>query len=400
MDDLEELALDDVVVDDDESVNQSHTELSAHNRSNTEYNNAGGGGGGGDQDDVRVDFATETKETKAIKEESNSDLVQSVEELLLSESIKLILNIREEKSRKCMVESLALEVNKAMALNQGDDYDENDDDQLDVGEDYLEHSAGKIKIPTIDLTGVDDENGNGGINSSRISDDKAKESAAKSNESKAPLPIEQISRLADSFIDDILTHKSSSSSAAHIAEELFEKAYQREMKPDNAVADGGGGGGEGETAASEKSFAKLVFDLVHELVEDLFVEKYSSPKALSEFMPNLKVHKKRQHFRASAKLAHQPGQVNLVIKEKLFDLLNLETEFNRLSQSKTTFKSKWRAKKRTDLVDGLLNNEMREQENDWSNYEYEENEAKLLISNLIFDMLIKDTIQCFEAIVT
>lgn len=39
---------------------------------------------------------------------------------------------------------------------------------------------------------------------------------------------------------------------------------------------------------------------------------------------------------------------------------------------------------------------MREQEYEWSNYEFEEYEAKTLISNTIFDMILKDTIDCFQ----
>ena len=59
-------------------------------------------------------------------------------------------------------------------------------------------------------------------------------------------------------------------------------------------------------------------------------------------------------------------------------------------------KSKWRSGKKLDLVDNLLDVEMRDQEHEWSNYELEEYEAKILISNTIFDMILKDTLECMQ----
>ena len=69
------------------------------------------------------------------------------------------------------------------------------------------------------------------------------------------------------------------------------------------------------------------------------------------------------------------------------------------TKSEIKAKSKWRSQKKLDLVDNLLDGEMREQEHEWSNYELEEYEAKTLISNTIFDIILMDTVECFQSII-
>lgn len=57
---------------------------------------------------------------------------------------------------------------------------------------------------------------------------------------------------------------------------------------------------------------------------------------------------------------------------------------------------KWRQQRRLDPVDSLLDREMREQEYEWSNYETDEYEAKVLVADSIFDTLLHDTIESFQ----
>jgi hypothetical protein len=52
--------------------------------------------------------------------------------------------------------------------------------------------------------------------------------------------------------------------------------------------------------------------------------------------------------------------------------------------------------KRLDLIDQLLDVEMREQDPEWSNYDAEEYEAKIMIADNIFDMILLDTLNCFK----
>lgn len=52
--------------------------------------------------------------------------------------------------------------------------------------------------------------------------------------------------------------------------------------------------------------------------------------------------------------------------------------------------------KKLDLVDSLLDREMREQDYEWANYEVEEQESRVLLADTIFDMILKDTVDCFQ----
>ena len=62
----------------------------------------------------------------------------------------------------------------------------------------------------------------------------------------------------------------------------------------------------------------------------------------------------------------------------------------------TSSRSKWRMQKKLDLVDSLLDREMREQDYEWANYEVEEQESRVLLADTIFDMVLKDTVDCFQ----
>ena len=85
------------------------------------------------------------------------------------------------------------------------------------------------------------------------------------------------------------------------------------------------------------------------------------------------------------------NEAKLLIRTKLVNLLSNDLNNNDLRLTK------WRTQKPPlDLVDSILDYEMREQEYEWSNYEPEEYEAKILITNSIFDMILKDTIDCFQ----
>ena len=91
-------------------------------------------------------------------------------------------------------------------------------------------------------------------------------------------------------------------------------------------------------------------------------------------------------------------EAQLIVRNKLNNILKLdETIISDVKQSVVKAKSKWRSQKRLDLVDNLLDYEMREQEFEWSNYDVEEYEAKLLITNTLFDMILKDTVDCFQS---
>jgi hypothetical protein len=183
---------------------------------------------------------------------------------------------------------------------------------------------------------------------------------------------------------------------------------------------------EEERTVKEKEiiFKRMVLDSVGELLNDLYLERYEKPMRANEFLPKLHVMPKKQYFK-SIKLAPNSlltlKETKLLIKNKLFEVIKLSdeslleeneraatqasTHLVRAYLQKETekqrklnrLKSKWRTQqKKMDLVDKLLDYEMREQEYEWSNYELEEEEAKLLISNSIFDLILKDTVDIIQ----
>lgn len=59
-------------------------------------------------------------------------------------------------------------------------------------------------------------------------------------------------------------------------------------------------------------------------------------------------------------------------------------------------RSKWHQQRRLELFDTVLNRELREQEYEWSNYEAEEYETKMLVADAIFNSILHDTIDAFQ----
>ena len=66
------------------------------------------------------------------------------------------------------------------------------------------------------------------------------------------------------------------------------------------------------------------------------------------------------------------------------------------STSVISTRSKWHQQRRLELFDTVLNRELREQEYEWSNYEAEEYETKMLVADAIFNSILHDTIDAFQ----
>lgn len=86
-------------------------------------------------------------------------------------------------------------------------------------------------------------------------------------------------------------------------------------------------------------------------------------------------------------------------QQKVLDLLlktTLDEQASTRRNQVTSSRSKWRMQKKLDLVDSLLDREMREQDHEWANYEVEEQESRMLLTNMIFEMVLKDTLDSFQ----
>jgi hypothetical protein len=321
------------------------------------------------KDELQVEL--ESRDDLEEQIEENNDLIQSYEALLSKQSIN---------------------------LNETDVFNEeiiNNKTKNDF----------RIHIPAIDLS-IDDEDGSL-QKTARMNDLNLNETTelVKKIAYKIPFTKEKISDLCDLAIEDYywnqvennlnLTPKSDNE-LMKLKENELSEFFQPTPIENNDLSNNEDIKND-QDFEIEFKFKRMLVDLIGELMFDLYLEKYLSPELVSELLPGIKKYPKRSFFKSvSCSITLNKNQAKELIKSKVLNLLRLDANEPDFANRKIITKSKWRAQKRLDLVDSLLDSEMRGQEHDWANYEYEEYEAKLLISNTIFDTLLKDAIDCFH----
>lgn len=324
------------------------------------------------------------------RQRNKEALAEKYEKGLLNETINEIIEIRDRKMAKLLAEEYQQQIE--FNLGEGDD-DEND--EINQLEDDLAPNPFKIHIPSIDLSGDDDDD----VMMNRTGKSSFKAETVKPIIYNIPITSEKITSLCNQAIEDYYWKrmddlKSLLVTDYDVTNEDDLKGYFEETSVENKEA--------------ELNFKKMLLDLVGELLYDLYLERYDSPKAISLFLPGFRKTSKKTHFKSMFRGPNDLEVVKKLINEKAMQLLfKTTTTTTTTIQDTNTFngekkegllssRSKWRSQKRMDLVDSLLDREMREQEQEWSNYEIEEYEAKLLVANTVFDMILKDTVQCFQ----
>ena len=319
----------------------------------------------------------------------NKRIVDSIEDTILTETISQMIKIRGNKIQKIGKVYTDEELEDHGAKDIDDDEEANhksDDDQ----------SGMKIFIPSINL---DDDLQDGPDGSkSTYRGQSLKEKIA---QLKIPYKKEKIDKLTDMAISNYFWQKLEKNQYILCEDEDLENLMNDEnlidyfksdresvtdVKPDE------------DTSKMELKFKRMLLDLVSELLHDLYLEKYEQPKSISNFFPGIKKTLKKQNFRSIIRGPVEQTEAQQLIRNKVNKILKLAVSTESFLDAKPQInaKSKWRSGKKLDLVDNLLDTEMREQEHEWSNYELEEYEAKILISNTIFDMILKDTVDCFH----
>jgi hypothetical protein len=348
------------------------------------------------EDDVGEDDVGEEEEettaTRSVEAPSiqTEILAETIQNSLLDQNISQMLQVRHQKFEKLFLTQRA----------------EEEEEREDEGEDLdLETTSSKILIPAIDLS-LDEESAASSTLTSRLRESKE---IVKEPVLNVPFTKVKLERLTDMAIENFFWSKIENkenivnmNSANLLSEPKLQTFFQSEADSPNSTV---------ETQAKsleqldmEVSFKQMLLDLIGELINDLYLENYDTPQQISEFLPGIKTSLKKQHFRSNPKGPRSVADTKVLVKEKLLRIFKLNTEAssipvnnnNMSATSRKYTKSKWRSQKPLDLVDSLLDSEMREQEHDWSNYDQEEHEAKLLISNTIFDIILKDTIECFQ----
>jgi hypothetical protein len=343
--------------------------------------------------------------------EENNDLIESIEALLVKQTsdTKEIKQMKKASGQENLLDLDDLEE------EEGQEFDHPNQDKF------------KIHIPTIDLSNEDDDSGSGlkSARSSATPDLNNESLTTKKIQFKIPFKREKISFLCELAVGNFYFERAETGQPLIIDQTTFDQTDLKNcdqlseffafnsndysinndetLNPNKSSDNNNTSENQEDSVQSvEFKFKRMLFDLIGELMTDLFIEKYQSPEVVSEFLPAVKRYSKKRYFKSVKSSEMSIENVSQLVKSKVMQLLKLDgqsDEFGSVEsagQKRQVTKSKWRSQKRLDLVDSLLDSEMREQEHEWANYEFEEYEAKLLISNTIFDVLLKDTIDCFQ----
>jgi len=316
----------------------------------------------------------------------NNRIVDSIEDSFLNETISQMIKIREEKIKK---------LGKASSETYINDIFNEDLKNEDKASNNL-----KIYIPSINLD--EDIEEPDSTKHTLYSSHRVNELKEKINKLKVPYKREQIEKLTDIAFNDFFWKRIENNQYFSFVDLDFELLLDNRDLADyfqsNLDAEIYNNKGENNSQI-EINFKRMLLDLIGELSSDLYLEKYEQPKSVSKFFPGVIMNVKKKNFKSVIRGPFEQVEAQKLIKKKVNQLLKLsynnESFLNTKSEIKA--KSKWRSQKKLDLVDNLLDGEMREQEHEWSNYELEEYEAKTLISNTIFDIILMDTVECFQS---
>lgn len=311
---------------------------------------------------------------RAVVDTKNDKMAEKIENILLNQAIEQVLQVRDHK-----------------LVNLSDD--ENNSQAL---ESTQKHPS----IPLIDLNNLEDTK---------------KSVTPAPPQPSIPYTREKVSALCDMAVEDyywsrlnnlksiIASHNSDpdstkifSSSRDSTLDAFFTSGLDLSHLTDEEEKT--------RKTNSERQFKRMLLDLIGELLLDMFIERYEKEEQVNEFVPCLKRKIERKHFKTLPYGVMDKAKTKEIIRNKVLQMMKLQEEESTTGRrgggagSGSVNKSKWKMSKKLDLVDSLLDKEMREQEFEWANYEIEEYEAKLLTSNHLCDMLLKETIDSFKAI--
>ena len=143
--------------------------------------------------------------------------------------------------------------------------------------------------------------------------------------------------------------------------------------------------GSDDVSKSRKSFKVMMFELVREIVADIY---QTVPKVTHPWMkPKLA---KRVHYHGMKPKSIE--MLNEIVEKKVTNLINLSSRSQHRTQ---TLKF---GHKRRDLVDKILIQELREEESQWVDYNDDELNVKVQLTDAIFDSLIDDTVSVLNKI--
>jgi hypothetical protein len=335
-------------------------------------------------------------------------IAKNLETEYINKEIGQLVDIRNKKMSKLLAEQYKEAINSEDEEEEEEEDEKKHEDEEKDSEDEnkiqkIETDTNIIFIPSIDLS-LDDYD----------EDDPFKPSTGKSklneknkptvNPLLVPYSIEKVGSLCDLVVDKYYWKKVQANTFPGEMDKATLNSNEFVLESSSSVVDLPAAKMSNKTVEEvreiERNFKKMLFDLVGELVLDLYLEKFEQKKAVSSFFPEFKIGAAKSYFKGLQKGPTDLETSKKLIKEKIFEILKLKPKEARLSElakkPPPQMKSKWRTQRKLDNVDTLLDREMREQEFEWSNYEKEEYEAKSQLTSTIFDILLKDTIKSFQ----
>lgn len=154
-----------------------------------------------------------------------------------------------------------------------------------------------------------------------------------------------------------------------------------------------------------RSYKTMLFDLTQEIVSEIYEDKHdkSNKEEQSEgmfaqlFLQNNQLNINK-YYRAHSKPPTCLDELKRVVNKAISKLLHLDGEAVPCGSSSHGHEfDKWKTSKK-DHVDRILVQELQDEEPHWVNYDTDELQLKLQLTNSIMDSLIGNTVDTFKHI--
>ncbi|CAL1535795.1 unnamed protein product [Lymnaea stagnalis] len=138
---------------------------------------------------------------------------------------------------------------------------------------------------------------------------------------------------------------------------------------------------------SRRSWKRMLFDLTGEIIRDIYKneDKMEPP-------PWQKARHTSQKFFKGANPPTTLDGLQPVVQAAVFNLLDVN------GTKKSVSVNKWNIRKKKDVVDSVLSQELGEEEKGWVDYSQDELNLKMSLTDSLFDSLLLDTVQAVNGI--
>ena len=241
----------------------------------------------------------EEEEEKKRKEE----LAKKYETTLVDRIIDEAIEVREHKMSKLLAEHYK----EAIESEEENNTDEDDDENINAIEDTDEPRF-KVHIPSIDLSMEDEDD------LLKTGGRAAKPEAPKPVVYNIPITREALTVLSGSLVENYYWKRmddlKSIMDRAEDTEESIDDDLSTYFKSNLATSTP-------EGLEAESAFKRMLLTLVGELLYDLYLEKYETPRSVNPYLPSLRRMPKKTYFKAQLKGPSDLASAKNMITEKV-----------------------------------------------------------------------------------